>query len=88
MKSDDYTLEASVAGHIGNEFGGANHVSVANSGPTVLLDYDASGALGEVAGSLDLVSSNSGWSGSLNGGVAFSRDVTTSSVGVGLRKVW
>ncbi len=88
MRSDEYTVEASVAGHIGNEFKSANRVSVANSGPTVSLDYDASGTFGELSGSLDLVSSNSGWSGFLNGGVTFSSGVTTSTVRAGFRKVW
>ncbi|MDO8288146.1 MAG: autotransporter domain-containing protein [Parvibaculum sp.] len=78
-------VSASLTGRVWNEFEGKNNVAFHSEGPDLVLDDDFGGAYSEIGGSINVIGTESGWSGFINGGTKFKNDYTDTSVKVGLR---
>ena len=78
-------VSASVTGRIWNEFEGQNDVTFHSEGPDLTLDDDFGGTYSEIGGSINLIGTESGWSGFINGGTKFKSGYTDTSIKVGVR---
>ncbi|MCE9648538.1 MAG: autotransporter outer membrane beta-barrel domain-containing protein [Parvibaculum sp.] len=78
-------VSASLTGRVWNEFEGQNDVAFHSEGPDLVLDDDFGGAYSEIGGSINVIGTESGWSGFINGGTKFKSDYTDTSVKVGIR---
>ena len=78
-------VSASVTGRIWNELEGQNDVTFHSEGPDLTLDDDFGGTYSEIGGSINLIGTESGWSGFINGGTKFKSGYTDTSIKVGVR---